>query len=154
MCVGQWEEQAREAAVASLFEEQQAPRGNALLGQLSFSQQKSFCWSSQVVKPEEGWGRGGQQAGAEEEEAGSGSSLLSIKHSPPAAAAAAAQMPPNRVGIPPPRLSLPASTWAERGKVVLLVGRRVEEQQVGGAGCCTHTLHHHQLLPGVPAAGD
>ena len=126
--MGQWEEQAREAAVASLFEEQQTPRGNALLGQLSFSQQKSFCWSSQVVKPEEdlgprrsGWGRGGGGRIGQQP-------ALNQALSPRCCCCCTNATKSGRIS--PLRLGLPASTWAERGRVVLLVGRRLRSSRL------------------------
>ena len=83
----------------------------------------------------------------EEEEEASGR-LLSIKHW---------QRCTNRV-ISPPSLSDTglASLQLSRGRVVffwILGGERVEQQQVGGLAVA-HTHHHHQLLPGLPAAGN
>ena len=131
---------------ASLFE-QLRERESTWIGQLSFSlSTKVFLLESQVVKPEERCGffvRGGATLPG----GGGGIGQAALNQ---------ALAPMHKSGhiSPSPQIGL-ASLCLSRGRVVLfwiLGGERVE-QQVGGLAVA-HTHHHHQLLPGLPAAGN
>ena len=127
---------------------------NACSGQLSFFlSTKVFLWESQVVKPEEGhcgfFVRGEALLGEEkrksglwrrkgEEEAASGS-LLSVKHCQAAPQIGGDALPPLRLGLAPQQLN--RSRFLEE---------LVEQQQVGGAGCCT--AHSPSQAPPVAAS--